>query len=186
MEVIKGIQRLWHAFKQWVVMHKRGARRGQTTLSAVDPTTDLLPTVNPGQRIGLYLGSELTPDMIRYAIAICVRLSPRLTVLTFQSWSDAQALLNPYQTELEEAHIALQLTALYGEPPGALIQALRKRSDIAFLLCNESGYLARSLKKGIISQEGFPVSVVMVGTLPARAKPAQIASSPFAGRAAKI
>lgn len=116
----------------------------------------------PGPQIGLYLGSELSADVMQYVIQTCTRLKHGLTVLTFQSESDARALLKPYQAELEDAHIGVKLSVLHGEPPAALIHALRKRPEIAFLICNESGYLGRSLMKGIVRQESFPVPVVMV------------------------
>lgn len=184
MKVNKAIQRLWNVCNHFMVMRKRAAhKRCIPTLSATDPTADTLPPVNPGEKIGLYLGSELVPDVMRYAITSCIRLRAKLTVLTFQSGSDAQALLTPYRTELDDANIALQLDVLSGEPPVALIHALRKRPEIAFLICNELGYLARSLKKGIVSQEGFPVPVVMVGTATATVTPAPAASSPLAGHA---
>lgn len=178
MKVNRETQRLWNVFKHFIGTNKRGAhKRCLPTFSATDPTTDTLPLLNPSEQIGLYLGSELPSNVMRYAIAACIRLGPKLTVLTFQSVSDAQALLVPYQAELDDARIALQLILLSGEPPVALIRALRKRPEIAFLICNELGYLARSLKRGIVSQEGFPVPVVMVGTMEtAMAKPVQVAS----------
>lgn len=126
------------------------------------PVIEPMPTSKVGPQIGLYLGSEVSSDVMQYVMQTCTRLKHGLTVFTFQSESDAQALLNPYQAELENARIGVQLTVLGGEPPAALVQALRKRPEIAFLICNESGYLGRSLLKGIVRQEAFPVPVVMV------------------------
>ena len=100
--------------------------------------------------------------MMQYVIQTCTRLKHGLTVLTFQSEADARNLLKPYQAELEAAHIGVQLNVLSGEPPAALVHALRKRPEIAFLICNESGYLGRSLLKGLVRQDAFPVPVVMV------------------------
>ena len=132
---------------------------GGTSPTAVN---EPLPTIKAGPQTGLYLGSEVSSDMMQYVIQTCTRLKHGLTVLTFQSESDARDLLKPYQAELEAAHIGVQLYVLSGEPPAALIHALRKRPEIAFLICNESGYLGRSLLKGIVSHETFPVPVVMV------------------------
>lgn len=130
--------------------------------SAPTPAVEPMPATKTGPHIGLYLGSEISADMMQYVIQTCVRLKHGLTVLTFQSEADARNLLKPYQAELEAAHIGVQLSVLSGEPPAALIHALRKRPEIAFLICNESGYLGRSLLKGLVRQETFPVPVVMV------------------------
>lgn len=191
MKLNKEIQRLWNA-----VAHSSGAGTPEVELASSKPGTpsgnlvsgspiDNLPALKPGQQIGLYLGSELLPEVMHYVNATCVRLSPRLAVLTFQSEPDARALLKPYQAELDDAHINVQLTVLGGEPPAALIQALRKRPEIAFLICNESGYLGRGLKKGIVRQEAFPVPVVMAGAYETTmVKPVQAPSNPAANHAA--
>lgn len=191
MKLNKEIQRLWNA-----VAHSSGAGTPEVALASSKPgtpsdklasgsSTDNFPVLKQGQQIGLYLGSELLPEVMHYVIASCVRLSARLAVLTFQSEPDARALLKPYQAELDDAHINLQLTVLGGEPPAALIQALRKRPDIAFLICNESGYLGRGLKKGIVRQDAFSVPVVMAGANETTmAKPAQSPSNPAANHAA--
>ena len=141
----------------------RGQKRrviagGTAPTIAIDPT----PAKKSGPQIGLYLGSELPPDVMNYVMQTCSRLKHGLTVLTFQSETEARALLKPYQTEMDSSHTSVQLTVLNGEPPAALVQALRKRAEIAFLVCNESGYLGRGLMKGIIRQDAFPVPVVMV------------------------
>lgn len=184
MKVNQEIQRLWSVLSHFIVTDKPEAHKHcNAALVATDPATDTLAPLKPGQQIGLYLGSELSPEVMHYAIATCIRLCPKLTVLTFQSESDAQGLLQPYQTELEDAHIALQLTVLSGEPPAALMHALHKRPEIALLICNKSGYLARSMKRGIVRQEVFPVPVVMVGASETTvARPAQVASIPVASR----
>lgn len=154
---------------------------GTAPMPAIEP----MPAAKTGPQIGLYLGSELPNDVMQYVIQTCARLKHGLTVLTFQSESDARALLKPYQAELDDAHIGVQLSVLSGEPPAALVHALRKRPEIAFLICNESGYLGRSLLKGLVRQEAFPVPVVMVAANEtAMTKPAQVESSPAASRAA--
>lgn len=160
---------------------RRVVAGGTVPTVAVDP----IPTQKLGPQIGLYLGSELPAEVMHYVLQTCSRLKHGLTVLTFQSEADARALLKPYQTELEETHIGVQLTVLTGEPPAALVQALRKRAEIAFLICNESGYLGRGLLKGIIRQDAFPVPVVMVAASDsAVSKPEQAETVPAAARSA--
>ena len=131
---------------------------GSAPTVAIEPS----PASKAGPQIGLYLGSEVSSDMMQYVIQTCTRLRHGLTVLSFQGEADARNTLKPYQAELEAARIGVQLSVLSGEPPSALIHALRKRPEIAFLICNESGYLGRSLLKGLVRQEAFPVPVVMV------------------------
>ena len=154
---------------------------GTAPTLAIEPT----PAQKSGPQIGLYLGSELPAEVMNYVMQTCSRLKHGLTVLTFQSEPDARALLQPYQTELEDTRIRVQLTVLSGEPPAALVQALRKRPEIAFLICNESGYLGRGLMKGIVRQDAFPVPVVMVAANgAAMSKPEQAEIAPAAVRAA--
>ena len=151
------------------------------TIPAIEPT----PAQKSGPQIGLYLGSELPADVMAYVMQTCSRLKHGLTVLTFQSETEARALLKPYQTELDDTRISVQLTVLSGEPPAALVQALRKRAEIAFLICNEAGYLGRGLMKGIVRQDAFPVPVVMVAASDAAtAKPEHAGMTPVANRAA--
>lgn len=111
-------------------------------------------------QIGLYLGAELPAELIRYVLRTCGRLQYGLTVLTLQTRKEAQVLLAPYQAELEEAGIAPQLVPLTSEPSRALVQALRQHPEINFLVCNESGYLGRSLLHG--GQHILPIPVVLV------------------------
>lgn len=153
--------------------------------TAPTPTLEPAPIQKSGPQVGLYLGSELPEDVMAYVIQTCIRLKHGLTVLTFQSEMDAQNLLKPYQTQMQEAGIRVQLATLSGEPPAALVHALRKRAEIAFLICSESGYLGRGLIKGIIRQDAFPVPVVMVAPSDAAvSKPEQTDSAPAAARAA--
>jgi len=111
---------------------------------------------------------------MQYVIQTCTRLKHGLSVLSFQSENEAQTLLAPYQKELAEAGIEMRVAILTGEPPAALIHALRRRPEVAFLICNESGYLGRSLITGAVRQDSMPVPVVLVAskegtaTLPVR------------------
>ena len=154
---------------------------GTAPTIAIEPT----PAQKSGPQIGLYLGSELPAEVMHYVMQTCSRLKHGLIVLTFQSETDARALLKPFQTELEDTRTSVQLTVLSGEPPAALVQALRKRAEIAFLICNESGYRGRGLMKGIVRQDAFPVPVVMVAANgAAMSKPEQAEIAPAAVRAA--
>ena len=159
----------------------RALASGTAPALAADPT----PAKKSGPQIGLYLGSELPADVMQYVMQTCTRLKHGLTMLTFQSEADARALLKPYQTELEDARIGVELSVLSGEPPTALVHALRKRAEIAFLVCNESGYLGRGLLKGIVRQDAFPVPVVMVAASDAAtSKPEQAETAVASVRAA--
>ncbi|MFN3544193.1 MAG: hypothetical protein ACK4UX_05010 [Thiobacillus sp.] len=141
--------------------------------SAAAVTTEA-PAQAPATRlpqVGFYLGSELSADVMQYVTQTCARLKHGLTIFTFQSTSEAQALLAPFQDALEAAGIAPQLVVLTGEPPAALVHALRKRPDVAFLICNESGYLGRGILKGTVRQDAIPVPVVMVASQDAATRP---------------
>jgi CheY-like chemotaxis protein len=135
-------------------------------------------------QVGLYLGSELSADVMQYVVQTCSRLKHGLSVLSFQSENEVQALLAPYQEALAEAGIETRVTILTGEPPAALVHALRRRPDIAFLICNESGYLGRSLIKGTVRQDAIPVPVVLVTASETAAQPAQKEAATAQTRAA--
>lgn len=111
---------------------------------------------------GLYLGSELSDYIMQYALQTCGRLGYGLTVLTYMTHDEAQTLLAPYQTTLEATATEVRLITLTGEPPAALTRALRRRPEIAFLICNESGYIGNGLLNGRVHKNAIPVPVVMV------------------------
>jgi hypothetical protein len=113
-------------------------------------------------QVGLYLGSELSAEVMQYVVQTCTRLKHGLSVLSFQAESEVQALLAPYQDTLAEHGIEMRVSILTGEPPAALVHALRRRPDVAFLICNESGYLGRGLIQGTVRQDSMPVPVVLV------------------------
>jgi hypothetical protein len=115
-------------------------------------------------QVGLYLGSELSADVMQYVVQTCSRLKHGLSVLSFQSESEVQGLLAPFQDTLAEAGIEMRVTILTGEPPAALAHALRRRPEVAFLICNESGYLGRGLIKGTVRQDSMPVPMVLVAS----------------------
>ena len=122
------------------------------------------PAAVPAKRhhVGLYLGSELSADVMQYVTQTCARLRHDLTVLTFESETEARALLAPYQAMLDKAGTGLNIVVVSGEPPAALARALRRRPEIAFLVCNEAGYLGHSLMAGTSGKDAMPVPVVMV------------------------
>lgn len=188
MKLTQEFKRMWNA-----LTYSTAGRENLTPkpmhrviVGGVAPCPVIEATSRPkATQIGLYLGSELPADVMQHTIQKCSELKYGLCVFTFQSELDARALLKPYQSELEDARIGVQLTVLVGEPPAALVQALRKRPDIACLLCNASGYLGRSLMRGVVREETFPVPVVRVAAHEsAMTAPSQAVSSPAVGRAA--
>ena len=164
------------------------SRRQKSRLIAGRPAPEAKPeppVVKLQQpQVGLYLGSELSADVMQYVVQTCTRLKHGLSVLSFQSESEVETLLAPYQEGLAEAGIETRVAILTGEPPAALVHALRRRPDIAFLICNESGYLGRSLIKGTVRQDSIPVPVVLVTAGEAAAQPAAEEAAPAKTRAA--
>lgn len=129
-------------------------------------TTEAQPPVHTAARpqVGLYLGSELSAEVMHYVVQTCARLRHGLTVLTFLSEAESQELLTPHRPELEAAGIELALVVLAGEPPAGLAQGLRRHPEVAFLVVNEAGYLGHGLLNGTQRQGGMPVPVVMVAS----------------------
>ncbi|MEW5891583.1 MAG: hypothetical protein AB1697_00350 [Pseudomonadota bacterium] len=116
----------------------------------------------PRAQVGLYLGSEISAEIMQYVVQTCSRLRHGLMVLSFQPGNVIEALLAPYQSMFEAAGIELQVVELTGEPPAALSRALRRRPEIAFLVCNESGYFGRHLLNNAQRNTGIPIPVVLV------------------------
>ena len=114
------------------------------------------------QQVALYMGSELPAEIMQYVIQTCSRLKHGLTVLTFQTDSVARSLLDPHASALEDAGIAMQVVTLSGDPVSGLARYLRRHSEVAFLACNETGYLGRSFLNGTQRQDVLPVPVVLV------------------------
>lgn len=115
----------------------------------------------PRLQVGLYVGSELSAEVMHYVVQTCSRLRHGLTVLTFQDREEAQALLSPHRSLAEAAGVELSLVVVPGEPPAGLVHALRRRPEIAFLVCSESGYFGRGLLNGV-QNSAIPVPVVLV------------------------
>lgn len=126
------------------------------------PAAAPAPATNRRKRIAFYLGGELPADIMNYVAQTCTRLQHDLTVLTFQSAHDTEALLAPYADMLAGAKIDLEVELLSGDTVSGLVRCLRRRPGIAFLACNEAGYLGRGLLNGTQSPEAFPVPVVLV------------------------
>jgi hypothetical protein len=119
------------------------------------------PAATPERtQVALYLGSELPEEVMEYVLRTCARMQYGLTVLALQGQKEAEALLDSHRDALAEAGISPRLVPLAGEPTRALAQALRRLPEIAFLVCNEAGYLGRGLLNG--THHGLPVPVVLV------------------------
>ena len=166
MKLTQDIQRMLTALAYANAGENLNRRQKDRALAgSAAPATQPAPVASTaGPQVGLYLGSELPADVMQYVIQTCSRLRHGLRVLSFQSRNEAEALLAPHQDALAAAGIHTELSLLAGEPPAALVHALRKRPDIAFLICNETGYLGRSLLKGSVRRDAMPVPVVLVAT----------------------
>mgnify|MGYP000166857969 FL=1 len=118
------------------------------------------------RRIALYLGSELSPEVMEYVIDTCSRMRHELTVLTFQSVISARVLLDPYREALEAAGVDMQVESLTGDPLTGLRRYLRSHPEVAFLACKDAGYLGRSYLYGTQNQKKnyLPVPVVVITT----------------------
>jgi len=118
--------------------------------------------VSTRQQVALYMGSELPAEIMDYVVQTCTRLKHGLTVLTFQPEDSSRAALSPYMESLKAAGISLQLIVLTGEPIAGLARYLRRHPEVAFLACNETGYLGRSFLNGTQRKSALPVPVVLV------------------------
>lgn len=140
-------------------VQKRRALAG-SPVPAVKPSAPTPAVARP--RVGLYLGSELSADIMQYVVQTCSQLRHGLTALTFQSEEDAEALLSPYRPMLDAAGIDLRVFVVPGEAPAALGRALRRQPEVAFLICNEAGYLGHGLISGTQKKDALPVPLVLV------------------------
>lgn len=120
-------------------------------------------------QVGLYVGSELAAEVMQYAMQTAGRLRHGLTVLTSQPEEKAQALLSPYHAELTAAGIEVRVVPLTGDPVSALAHALRRRPEVAFLVCNETGYFGHGLLNRANRNGGIPIPVVLVASADAPA-----------------
>lgn len=132
-----------------------------TPMGAAAPAAPIACAM-PRSQVGLYLGSELPASVMQYVLQTCVRLHHGLTVFSFQSAREIDDILAPHQAALSEANIAVKTVALTGDPAKVLATALKRRADVAFLVCNESGFLGNRLTRGAMSPDSLPVPVVLV------------------------
>lgn len=114
---------------------------------------------SPCQQVAPYMGSELPADVMNYVVQNSARLKHGLTALTFQSES---ALLSLHADALADGGIDLQKEALSGDPVPELARYLRRHSEVAFLVRNETGYPGRGLLNGSQRRGVLPVPVVLV------------------------
>jgi len=165
MKLTEDIKRLLNALAYANTGDYLSSRQKSRILAGVDTTRVVAePNPEPGQRpqVGLYLGSELSEEAMQYVAQTCARMKYGLTVFTFLTEGEAQDLLTPFRPMLDAAGIDLRLIVVAGEPPAALASALRRRPEVAFLVCNEAGYLGHSLVNAQQRNAGLPVPVVLV------------------------
>ena len=148
----------------YLTLPQKDAVLKDAPVAAAGPASAAAPATATARRpqVGLYLGSEISADVMQYVTQTCARLRHDLTVLTFESETEARVLLAPYQAMLDKVGTALSVVVVSGEPPAALARALRRRPEISFLVCNEAGYLGHSLMAGTKGKDAMPVPVVMV------------------------
>lgn len=130
--------------------------------TAVPVAAEQTRPASPRQQVALYMGNELPADVMNYVVQTSARLKHGLTVLTLQSDSAARALLSPHADALADGDIDLQIEVLAGDPVSGLARYLRRHPEVAFLVCNETGYLGRNLLNGSQRRGVLPVPVVLV------------------------
>ncbi len=135
---------------------------------AAPVAADSTQPARPRRQVALYMGSELSAEVMQYVAQTCARLKHGLTVLSFQSEASARAMLAPYADTLAAADIGLRLEILSGDIMGGLARYLRRHPEVAFLACNETGYLGRGLLNGTQRQDTLPVPVVLIASRAAK------------------
>ena len=121
-------------------------------------------TASTRRHVAMYMGSELPATMMDYVIETCSSLEHDLTVLTLESNSISNALLEPYTDTLNGKGIEMQIVKLSGEPIPGLARYLRSHPEIAFMACKDSGYLGRTYLNSTQAKNALPVPVVVVVT----------------------
>ena len=116
------------------------------------------------RHVAMYMGSELPASMMEYVIETCSSLEHDLTVLTLESSSISNALLEPYKDTLNGKGIEMQIVKLSGEPITGLARYLRSHPEIAFMACKDTGYLGRTYLNSTQAKNALPVPVVVVVT----------------------
>lgn len=118
------------------------------------------------RHVAMYMGSELPATMMDYVVETCSSLEHELTVLTFESNSTSNALVEPYANTLAEKGIKMQIVKLSGEPIPGLARYLRSHPEIAFMACKDTGYLGRNYMNSTQAKNALPIPVVVVVTQP--------------------
>ena len=121
-------------------------------------------TASTRRHVAMYMGSELPASMMEYVIETCSSLEHDLTVLTLESSSISNALLEPYKDTLNGKGIEMQIVKLSGEPIPGLARYLRSHPEIAFMACKDTGYLGRTYLNSTQAKNALPVPVVVVVT----------------------
>ena len=121
-------------------------------------------TASMRRHVAMYMGSELPASMMEYVIETCSSLEHDLTVLTLESSSISNALLEPYKDTLNGKGIEMQIVKLSGEPIPGLARYLRSHPEIAFMACKDTGYLGRTYLNSTQAKNALPVPVVVVVT----------------------
>lgn len=187
-KLTENIKRMLNALAYANAGENLSVREKSLYLSKSEPVIAMMaepaPVGSPQKQVALYMGSELSTDVMDYVMQTCARLNHGLTVLTFQPEFHAQALLTPHKEALEAAGITLRLETLAGDPLNGLSRYLRRHPAVAFLACNESGFLGRGLLNGTQRQDVLPVPVVLVASNTNKAKAAQPAKTTPGTRAA--
>ena len=116
------------------------------------------------QSIAMFLGNELSKPLMNYMIETCQSLNNDLQILSFESNSTTEALVSPYQKELEEKNINFQKVKLSGNPMDALHQYLKSHPEVAFLACKEDGFLGRIYLSGNSAKFKLPIPIVVITT----------------------
>lgn len=135
--------------------------------SKIKPTqrvvvTEPAPVVESRRRIGLFIGSDLSPDVMEYITQTCTRMQNDLTVLSFESEPVIRDLMSPYHEALKMAGIDFRLVTLGGNTISQLARYLGNHPEISFLACKEAGYLGNSYVTGHQKKNEMPVPVVVI------------------------
>lgn len=150
---------------EFLTPRQKAAVLGQTSnASSTQTVAPVVPEAAPAsrRRVALFTGSELPIDVIDYVTQTCSRLQHDLTVLTFESESTMQALIEPHRERMEASGIDIRLVSLAGNTISQLTRYLGNHPEIAFLACKESGYLGRSYLTGNQQKNAIPVPVVVI------------------------
>lgn len=112
--------------------------------------------------VAMFLGSELPKSLMNYMIETCQSQDNDLMILSFESNTVTEALIKPYEKDLEENDIKLKKVRLSGNPMEELNRYLKGHPEVAFLACKETGFLGRIYLSGNPAKFKLPIPVVVV------------------------